>query len=77
MKITITFELKATGKKYDVQVSGKQKIQDTLQVLGENIKDFSERGKIEVLRDKDTGRKILVGHTYEEENVYSGRELVV
>ena len=77
MKIIITFELPKAGKSYDVQIAGEQKIEDTLQVLAENIADFSfDNNSIEI-REKYTGRKLSEKNTYQEEQIYSGTKIVI
>ncbi len=77
MKIIITFELKRTGKKYDIQVASQQKIEDTLLVLRQSISEFEQSEERTVIREKNTGRIICASHTYEEEHIYSGGELII
>lgn len=76
MKIIITFELK-NGEKFDIQVASQQKIEDTLQVLRQSIKEFEQSEERTVIREKNTGRIICASHTYEEEHIYSGGELMI
>lgn len=77
MKITITFTQMKQGKSFDIQVSGGQKIEDTLQVLQDNLHMFEQIDKICMVREKETGRKIGTECSYEEARIYSGAELLI
>lgn len=77
MKITITFTQMKQGKSYDIQVSGAQKIEDTLQVLQDNLHMFEQPEAIRIVQERETGRKIATECTYEEARIYSGAELLI
>ena len=76
MKRVITLST-PQGKSYDIQVDGGQRIQTTLRVLGENIREFGDCLKSPTLREKRSGRKIELDQTYEEAKIYTGFELII
>ncbi|MBO5487262.1 MAG: hypothetical protein J5988_10125 [Eubacterium sp.] len=77
MKITITMTQESTGKSCDIQVSDTQKIEDTIQVIKENLGVFQKLGNISYVRDADSGRKIDVESTYEQTHICSGAKLLL
>lgn len=77
MKITITMTQESTGKSCDIQVSDTQKIEDTIQVIKENLGVFQKLGNMPYVKDADSGRKIDVGSTYEQAHICSGAKLLL
>lgn len=77
MKITITITHGRTGKSYDIQVSDEQRIEETLDVLKNNLPIFSDIGDAAYIREKESGRRVTTDLTYAQAHIYSGAELLI
>lgn len=77
MKITITLTRPNQKRSYDIQVSHIQKIEDTLQVLKENLPMFADIAQTSYVKDAESGRKIDIHFTYEQARIYSGTKLLI
>ena len=77
MKIKITIIDAQSGKKIDIQVDNEQRIKTTLRVLSENVEEFSFFQNIKEVQVKSSGRRVLVGFTYEAAEIYTGTEIIL
>lgn len=64
-------------KAYDIQADSGQRIKTTLRVLKESIREFSEMPETITVRVKQSGRFLDIQKTYEEEQIYTGAELLL
>jgi len=76
MKQIITFSFE-NGKSYDIQMDCGQRVKTTLRVLKENIRELEPFLTDVEVREKRSGRKIMLEQTYEEAKIYTGFELLV
>lgn len=77
MLVTLTLIKEKQGDSFDVQVQDSQPIVETLKILQDNMRIFTQVDRIDTVREKQTGRKIDVHNTYQQEKIYSGAELVI
>lgn len=77
MKITITLAREGQNRDYDIQVSHIQKIEDTLQVLRDNLPAFADLAQTLYIKDMESGRRINTQLTYEQAQSYSGAKLLI
>lgn len=77
MKITITLTRSDQKRSYDIQVPHIQKIEDTLQVLKDNLPMFADVPQVSYVEDAESGRKIDTQYTYEQAHIYSGAKLLI
>lgn len=77
MLVTLTLIKEKQEQSIDVQVPDSQPIGETLKILQDNMRIFAQVDAIDTVRDKRTGRKIDVRNTYQQEQIYSGAELVI
>lgn len=77
MKITFTLTQVNSGNSFDIQVSGEQRIKDTLQVLKENLPAFKELSEAPYIEEAETREKINIEETYEQAHIYSGARLCI
>lgn len=76
MRQTITI-IGTNMKKYDIQADSKQRIKTTLRVLRESLNEFSNVQEQVTVRVKQSGRLLDLNKTYEEEQIYTGAELIL
>lgn len=77
MLVTLTLIKEKQEQSFDVQVPDSQPIYETLKILQDNMRMFAHADSIDTVREKQTGRKIDVHNTYQQEKIYSGAELVI
>lgn len=77
MKITVTMELPSSGQMIDIQIDRKQRIKTTLRVLSENRMEFVPYQRNEVVRIKQSGRRISTERTYEEAGIFNGTVILL
>ena len=76
MKQTITISI-VGAQSYDIQIDSEQRIKTTLRVMKENIQGLAYFLDNVEVRENRSGRKIDLDKTYEEEEIYTGFELLV